>query len=62
MLLNHEDAIQLLCETQRTLRQEIDMLTTALIAHGKGKHHIVEDHVDRSLCNLAKLHDKLKES
>jgi len=59
-MLEKEDLIQIVCEVQRTLSQEIDMLSIALVAHGKGKHHIVEDHVDRSLCNLAKLHDKLK--
>ena len=51
----------ILRDVNRILGSEIDMLTTALIAHGKGKHHIVEDHVDRALCELANLHDKVKQ-
>lgn len=45
--------------TRRLLREEAEMLLTALQALERGKLHVTKDHVERVLDRMAQLRSKL---
>jgi hypothetical protein len=55
-----DDCETLRSQVLRTIRLDIDLLTSASRALEKGKSHIVEDHLDRVRSSLLKLGDDIK--